>query len=297
MNKTNLTVNQFADLIHRIIKSDRYVLLGCAGEMGEGKTTFTSQLQKAYGQISGTGWDFDRMTWSRKELMMWIDGEGDDKTNQLPEYSAILPDEIFHMFYKRTWFDNSQIDAVSTLNMCRDRHLFIAGNIPDIWDLDSGFLNRLTFYVFIPERGVAWVFQKEANPFTRDKWNVAENKKVFRKKKKPYGLPNFVFEVRYDDFPDSEKRRYLAIRNRKRVEAISEPRKKVDKYRDIKDQRDAAIQAWHADRETLAKTLHTFPRPIQSKLKAYKKAPTNDEIADVLGLSREVVRMIKFGER
>ena len=173
MAKVLETIEGFAKLIHEVVQSDRDVNCGVAGFTGEGKSTFSTLLQKEYAKVSGTHWDFDRMTWSRKELIEWIDGKKkskkDPKTGlregQLPEYSAILPDELFGMFYRRKWFEEDQIDAIATFNMCRDRHLFLCGNVPNFWELDGGFINRIRFYVYVPQRGIAWVFTQENNPF------------------------------------------------------------------------------------------------------------------------------------
>ena len=220
MGREQVSVDKFAKLIFQLLKSDRDVNMAVGGMTGEGKSTFSAKVQKAYAKISGDEWTFDRMTWSRAELMKWIDGEGEDKKGQLPQYSAILPDELFLMFYSRNWYEKEQIDAIATFNMCRDRHLFLAGNVPNFWGLDSAFRDRMRFYAFIPKRGVAWIFQQETNPFCKDQWNVTENMKIFRKFNHPYNCPNFLFEVSFEDWDDVEKKDYLAIRNSKRVEAV-----------------------------------------------------------------------------
>jgi hypothetical protein len=44
--------------------------------------------------------------------------------------------------------------------------------------------------------------------------------KSFRKNRNPHKCPNFVFEVRFNDWDDQEKAQYLAVRNTKRVEAV-----------------------------------------------------------------------------
>jgi len=238
------TITNFAKIIHKLLRSDRDVNVGVGGFTGEGKTTFSGILQKEYAKVSGTYWGFDRMTWSRPELMKWIDGEGPDKTGQLPEYSAVLPDELFSMFYSRTWYDGDQIDAIKTFNMCRDRHLFLCGNVPNFWELDKGFTNRIRYYVYIPERGIAWVFKQEVNPFGSDPWNPRENKKIFRKTKQPYAIHNFLFEVRYPDWKPEEKKEYLAIRNIKRVKSIADNRKKpVKSFPRLTSQRNQLLRA------------------------------------------------------
>ena len=222
MNRSIHTINDFANLIYKMLKSDRDVNLACGGFTGVGKSTFTAKLQKEYSRISGTHWDFDRMTWDRSELMKWIDGEGEYKEGQLPEYSAILADELFLLFFNRNWYDREQIDSISVFNMCRDRHLFIAGNVPNFWEIDPSFRERIRFYAYLPERGKAWIFEQEDNPFSKDPWNVNENQKLFRRYKHPYKCPNFLFEVHFDDFDATEKERYLEIRNKKRVKAIDD---------------------------------------------------------------------------
>lgn len=291
----------FARLCYKLLNSDRDVVVGVAGFTGEGKTRFTDCLLREYARISKTYWDFDRMTWSRSELMEWINGkEKSDinlhtglKENQLPEYSCLCPDELFFMFYKRTWFDQEQIDAVSTFNTCRDRHLLICGNVPDFWDLDAGFLKRVRFYVYIPERGTAWVFQQENNPFNKDPWNVAENKKLFRKRNKPFRLPNFVCEIKYNDWTPDEKQRYYNIRNKKRLLALSESRKKRERYADIKDQRNNAMRCWVEERKVLSKLTKT--KDYKKIVHLYKKVPSDMIIGDKVNMSHDLVRLILRG--
>jgi len=280
MNKHNLTLKDFANIIHTLLRSDRDVNVGVGGFTGEGKSAFSTLLQKEYSKISGTHWDFSRMTWSRKELMQWIDGKKNKNSGkregQLPEYSAILPDELFAMFYRRNWFNEEQIDAISTFNMCRDRHIFLCGNIPNFWELDTGFTSRIRFYVYIPKRGIAWVFQQENNPFCNDNWNARENKKIFRKKKNPYSIPNFIGEIYYPDWTPEEKEEYYTIRNKKRLTAIdSNKSAKVERYANIKRQRDELIRLVYCLKDNL----------------------TLGDVADVVGMSKESIRLIKEGLR
>lgn len=244
-----ISIEEFGKLIFKLAKSDRDVNMAIAGMTGEGKSTFATKLQKSYAKTSGDNWSFSRMTWSRNEMMEWIDGKKGSardpatglRENQLPEFSAILPDELFAMFYRRNWFNEEQIDAITTFNMCRDRHLFMAGNVPDFWELDKSFQNRMRFYIYIPYRGIAWVFEQENNPFSTDKWNCYDNKKMFRKYKNPSKCPNFVFMIRFEDWDPSEKKQYLKIRNTKRLQ-VTENKEKIEKYAAIKKQRNTMIR-------------------------------------------------------
>lgn len=237
------SMRELAQYIHALLRSDRDVNVAVGGFTGEGKTTFSTKLAKEYSIVSGQAFDMSRLTWSRKELMTWIDGDGAEKKGRLPEYSVIVPDEFFLMFYKRNWYNDAQIDAISVFNMCRDRHLFIIGNVPDMWDLDSAFLKRIRFYIYIPSRGIAWLFEQENNPFSNDPWNLAENRKSFRKDHSPFKIPNFICELHYDDWEPEEKKEYLEIRARKRVEALGQDKsQQIEKYSRVKAQRNALIR-------------------------------------------------------
>jgi hypothetical protein len=281
MGKQLETLNNFAKTINNFLRSDRDNNVAVAGFTGEGKSCFLTSLFREYAKVSGVPWTYYNMTWSRKELITWIDGEGKDrdpetglKKNQLPEFSGVLVDELFSLFYRRTWFETGQIDSIATLNMCRDRHLFIAGAIPNFWELDTGFTSRMRLYVYIPNRGIAWVFEQENNPFTIDKWNSQDNKKRFRKDKNPYSSPNFVCEIHFEDWSIEEKTLYYKIRNEKRLSAISENRgDKVERYARIKEQRDKLIRLY---------------------LKEHPKTPDR-VVAEIIDMSREAIKVIREG--
>lgn len=283
MVKEVSTLPEFVRVCNDMLRSDRDVVLGVAGFTGEGKTTFLIGLMKEYYNQRGLNWGFDLMTWSRKELMLWIDGKknspvskGGLKESQLSEYSGIIADELFKMFYRRNWYEEGQIDAIATFNMCRDRHLLVGGNVPNFWDLDTAFTSRVRFYIYIVERGKAWVFEQENNPFAKDPWNIQENKKFFRKKKNPYGLYNFVCELHFPDLTVKEKEQYLRIRKEKRLRAITENRsERAERYGDIKRQRDELIR--------LAFKLN--------------KKFTNKDVSDIIGISKEAVRIVRQGLR
>lgn len=202
MAKVIETIENFAKLISRIQKSDRWVLLVTSGEQGEGKSCFTSILARAVAKENKTPFSYeDNMTYLRKEVKQWVDGK-----ERKPEFSVILADEIISMFFKRNWFDADQIDGIELMNKCRDRHLCLMGNLPTFWDLDSAIYSIITFWVHIDERGIAWVFQKSRNPFTIDKWNRRENEKRFNKKRNPYSSLGFVAEIKFPDWNRKDKR-------------------------------------------------------------------------------------------
>ena len=293
-NKYVKKLNDFALLLNKLLLSDRDVNLGISGFTGEGKSTFLIQLFKEYCKLKGIKWDYNYMTWSRKELLTWVDGKKNKEgviEGQLPEYSPIALDELFLLFYKRNWYDEGQIDSIATLNMCRDRHLLIGGNVPNFWDLDGAFTSRIRFYIYIVGRGVAWVFEQENNPFSQDAWNKTLNKKLFRKMGNPYGLPNFLMEIHYPDLSPQEKKKYLSIRNKKRVMAIDQSKdKKQEQYRDIKKQRDILIKLLLELNKDIIKDKDVAKRLGINKLSV-------KDLSDLLGISQSIIRMILLGLR
>lgn len=287
------SLDGFATIIYKMLRSDRDNNIVVGGFTGEGKTTLDIQLIKAYCRVAGVPFSFENnITWQREELLAWIDGKADTvagkdglRPEQKPEYTPILVDELFLLFYKRTWFDSAQIDAVATLNMCRDRHLLILGNVPNFWDMDGAFLSRVRFYVYVVKRGVAWVFEQEANPFTADPWNRNANKMLFRRLKSPYRMPNFVCELEFTDLSPDEKAEYLRIRNIKRVMAVQNKDPKRERYTRIKGQRDELIRLLFDVNERLGKE---FKGVGLRKL-------SNKGVAALLGISEEAVRKARIG--
>ena len=241
------TIEAVAALIKDTLLSDRDAVIAVGGMTGEGKSVCMIKLVKEFLKLLNKKFSFECMTWEREELLEWVDGARDGETikysGQKPEYEASIADELISMFYKRNWYEEDQKGAVELFNKCRDRHQFVIGGVPSFWDLDGGMLSRFRFYIYIPYRGVAWVFQQENNPFASDQWNVTENRKIFRKHKNPYRCLNFVFEFHYGDLDIQEKKEYYEIRNRKRKNTENQSKKKtVEKYGKIKGQRDEVLR-------------------------------------------------------
>jgi hypothetical protein len=224
MNKSRFqtSIEEFGQKIFKILKTDRDVVIAVSGFTGEGKSTFMHKLAKAYAKVAGVNYQFDKsMTWSRKELTMWIDGLGEQKTGQKPEYSVVVADELISMFYNRNFTNTDQKSAIELLNKCRDRHLLIMGAVPVFFQLDVAFRSRVRFFVYIIMRGVALVFQQERNPFSRDPWSVSQNYHLFERRISLSKSPNFLGVIHYDDFDEQEKEDYYKLRNEKRLNTES----------------------------------------------------------------------------
>lgn len=229
MSKLRSTITEFAQTCADILKTDRYIMIVCDGEMGEGKSCFTSQLARKVAQITKTPFNYqDNITFLRSELKTWVDGD-DKGENKKPEYSSVLADELISMFFKRNWYDSDQIDGIELLNKCRDRHLFVCGNIPNFWDLDSAIYPLITFWVHIHERGLAWVSMKDRNPYITDKWHRLENSKSFSKFGVPYKCRGFICEIKFDDWNDADREEYYNVRNTKRVNTEGQRTEKISR--------------------------------------------------------------------
>jgi hypothetical protein len=265
-----IKIKEFSNICAQILGTDRWILIGCDGDTGEGKSCLTSQLSKEVSKETKIRFSYENnMTYKREELRKWIDGDVKGKGRK-PEKSVVLADEIISMFFKRNWFDAEQINGIELLNKCRDRHLCVIGNIPNIWDCDSALLSQLTFRIHIHERGRAWVFKKDPNPFVTDKWHRKENEKIFRKQKNPYNCIGFVCEIIFPDWTPSEKNKYYEIRNNKRVRTESQ---RVEKYTYIKKQRNSLIRY-----------ASTMTEPANTKT-----------LAELTGLTPNMITLVKSG--
>lgn len=288
-------MKEFAQTVAKILNTDRWVLLTCTGDMGEGKSCFTSKLSKFVATETKTPFTYkDNMTFSRKELKLWIDGDKDGK-NQKAEYSVILADELISMFFKRNWYDAEQIDGIELLNKCRDRHLCVIGNVPHFWDLDSAIYPIVTFWVHIPERGRAWVFQKDPNPFENDKWHKKDNTKIFRKSRNPYRCINFVCEIHFGDWTPEEKKTYYNVRNTKR-KGTEGQREQREKYRNVKRQRDSLIVAVNNITRMIEEFLKNHDNVAEAEFLETLKL-NNKDLAEITGLSRNLIEQVIAGTR
>lgn len=285
MGKYTKNFKELPVLFNKLIVSERDLNFVISGMTGEGKSTLLIQIMKYYCKLRGIKFSFNMLTWSREELMSWIDGKKDKNNKRVgckPFFTPIGIDELFHLFYRRQWFKGDQISGIQCLNMCRDKKLLIGGCVPNFWDLDSAFASRIRFYIYIPKRSVAWVFEQENSPYAKDKWNYNYNMKMFSKYGNPYFLKGFVMEILYNDLSDKEKIAYNNIRNTKRVLALEEEQTnqaKEERYKDIKNQRDRLI-----------KLLYGLSDEYKTKL-------TYKDLSDVLGVSQSAVKMIMIGQR
>ena len=259
-----------------ILKSDRWVFITVTGKMGEGKSCFMTILAAEISKQMGKPFSYkENITYSRKEIGIFIDGEGEEKKGQAPEGSTIVADEIISMFFKRNWHDTEQSAGIELLNKCRDRHLCLMGAVPNFWDLDKALYSVITFRVHIYKRGIAWVYEPDENPHTDDIWHRRINEKSFSKRKNPFRDKGYVGTINFRDWTKEEKEEYLKIRNTKRVGTEAQSEKK-ERYSHLKRQRDELIRA-----------IDKYAR----------KTITGKMISELTGLNPQTITYIKGGQR
>lgn len=292
-NKYLKSMRDFVLLIHKLLRSDRDVSIVISGMTGEGKSTLLIDLLKDYCLINKVKWDFNNLTWDREEIKNWIDGKKDKNgviTGQKKEYDVIGIDELYHLFNRRTWYDEGQMNSIQMLNMCRNRHLLIGGCVPNFWELDPAFTSRIRYHIYIPCRTIAWVFEQENSPACKDKWNYTLTKKLYRKYGNPYLCPNFVMEFNYNDLTDKEKDIYLSIRNKKRLIIHSKNNDIKEKYSNIKNQRNKLIKLLYGLNQDIIKD-----KKISLALGIEKF--TYQDLSEAIGISKSAIKMIMIGER
>jgi len=232
-------VEQLSEFLADVLRSDREAIICVDGFKGEGKSVLMAKLAVATAKIVRTPFSFSgNMTWLRDELRQWIDpGE-----QQKPEMSCLIADEIVSMFFGREWFDSDQVDAVKLLNMCRDRHLLLLGAVPNFWELDKAFRTQVRYWIHVERRGIGWMFMQSKNAGAKDKWCQREIEKLWDKTGSAVKARNFVCRVVWDDWTESQRDKYLKIRNTKRL-GVENQRKKPERVRQVLAQRDILVRA------------------------------------------------------
>lgn len=287
------TVETFAKFLTLKQKADWWELIACSGKQGVGKSCLLTQLTKRASQLNKIKYSYkDNLTWMRDEFIQWINGKGDKKENQKQEFSAVLIDELISLFYKRNWANNEQNDAIELMNKCRDRHLIVGGNVPNFWDLDKALRGLFTFWIHIPKRGTAWVFEPDENPFAPDPWHVKYNEKVFAKAGNPYKCKGFVCELKYNDWTPEDKKEYYDVRNSKRINTEGQGKKDNNNIKLLRSQRNKMIEMVASMRQEAK--MFRLSKPERKEYEDFLRSliPTNPEIAQVVGMNDRNIRMI-----
>jgi hypothetical protein len=287
------TVESFASLLTKKQHADWWELIACSGVQGVGKSCLLTQIVEEASKMNKMKFSYqDNLTWMRKEFTEWINGKGKDMSKRMPEFSAVLIDELISLFHKRNWINAEQNDAIELMNKCRDRHLIVGGNVPDFWDLDKGIRGLFTFWIHIPRRGIAWVFTPDSNPFEMDKWHVKFNAKQFGIDKNPYKCRGFIAEIHFDDWTPAKKKEYYDVRNTKRINTEGQGRKDNNNLKVLRSQRNKLISLFGTMKAEAKVMYRTDSTSEEFKTFLRDFVPASPEIGNLIGMASSNVRMI-----
>lgn len=220
-------VKDIAKIIDRTLDSDRDTIIVISGLRGEGKSTASIQIGMQRGNF-----DFERnIIYNRKEAIT--------KIKSVEKKSTLVIDEAINVLYRRDFAKGEQKELIKLMNMCRDRNLCLIFNIPTVWNLDRDIIQTMVrLWIHIDERGTGFCFTPDASPFATDKWHRLINERIFKDWEKEKSFlsksVNFDGTLRFKDLNDENKKKYLKIKEEKRLNAEKEDLVDEDNLKRIK---------------------------------------------------------------
>lgn len=228
-------VSDFCDLLFDVQDSDRDAMVIISGDTGGGKSVLSWQISKGVCEKRNVVFNPVRaLVYDREEFNRACDS--------FEEFSVINGDEAVGLFYARDYHDDEQIAVLKKLDRLRYRHLVLLLCIPNMFHIDKHLRDsRVRYWIYVFERkgkgeggyARAYVFDKEANPFNPDPWNLSFNRKLFAKGKIDKS-PNYVGEILFHDISVKEHEIYRKIKDAKRYKAESVEWKKAQKKKRAK---------------------------------------------------------------
>lgn len=214
-----MKVGSLAGKIRKSTKQNRDCVVVISGETGVGKSTLGYQLLKKYLRLKpdvNIEHIFEKhFVYTRASLV--------EKIKTFKKGSIIVIDEAINALFRRDFMKGKQKELIKLLNMCRDRNLVLIFNIPNFWDLDTTIRDfRIRLWIYVDERGMAYVFAPDRNPFVKDPWHTKENEKKLRKWRDgihPKISPNYVVDLTFDNFSPGHELIYEMVRDRKKKSA------------------------------------------------------------------------------
>lgn len=210
MTHKTYSVKHLVDHIQWLKDNEFDAVMAVTGFTGMGKSVLGITVGK---KADGKEFSFERnLVYKRSELSEKI-------KRSAPEGSYVHVDEAINVLFKRDFAQGDQRELIKLMNMCRDRHLILFFFLPDFFSLDKEIINtgRIRYWIHIYQRGRAYIFQPNANPFAGDKWDTKLNEKLWGKK--IYKSRNFVGELIWHDLSDEEYAEYEAVKRKKKEDA------------------------------------------------------------------------------
>lgn len=278
MDENLVTLQKFAKLIRRRVRNDKQFVAAITGPTGVGKSTFTI-LESAL--VDG-----------RFNLKKNVSFYPDEKEvllefNALRRYQVYILDEAIKVMFKHEWHSKLQQVLMKMFATERWQNKIVFICVPSFWDLSANFRNeRINMWIHIPERGHAFVYQKDDDKDNKfDPWLSEEALKAKEKALKHYHnmssiskekryhierrLRNYVCEIKFPDLPDEIKKEYLKLKE--------ESRKKMN----------------IADSSPLSMREQKYYSAIRKLLLFFGDQYQTKDLANVSGLPKELVTRLK----
>ena len=261
-----VTIKSISGTVKAFQQSDRDFIIAISGYRGEGKSTLSVLLGVENGKF-----DFEKnILYSRKKAM--------EKIGSL-EHSTLVVDEAINILYRRDFMKGEQKELIKLMNMCRDRHLCLIFNIPNVWNLDKDILQTMVrMWIHVDKRGLAYCFVPDNNPFSADKWHRKLNEKLMKKwDSSKVGLkksPNFDGILRFKDLDEEQKLLYIKIKMSKRIEAENEDVENEIMQKKLRREGAHSVLKWQKEHEylrvgcqgDLAKEFNIIPETLYMRI-------------------------------
>jgi hypothetical protein len=261
-------MGDLAYLVGLIRKSQQKELdatLCLSGFVGEGKSTLSIQIAKAYYKL-------DTQEKFKDFCDKWLiyDRQSLKEAVEKNKEKCIVADEAINMLFKRDFMRGEQKNLLKLMDVCRDhRHLFMF-NIPSFWALDSHTIQtRVKLWIHVEKQKYAHFFRPIRNMFAKDVWLRDYNEKLFMKHRKFTRSPNYITSITFESLTPEEYKIYHSIKDSKKI-ALDDDKTIVD------DMTKRDIIQWikqnnpNADMKSVAEVLKTHYSYVQQVMSGVK---------------------------
>jgi len=166
MTPIHWSIKELAEMTKERIKNKFDSNIAVTGLTGIGKSTF---LWKFFHKFP----DFKvekQLTYKRSEMIDLIKNY---------KFSYCWNDELIKSGYKRTFFDQEQIELITILTQYRNNYNIVAGAVPVFFTLDKELLKLFGMHINIIRRGIGVVhLPREGRMYTDDIWDIKVNAKL-----------------------------------------------------------------------------------------------------------------------
>lgn len=209
------TPESISKIAKKYQNKDYDFVVAISGFTGRGKSVLANKIAK---HGNGKHHDFLKHNiYSKKDFY--------ESLKNFPEKSFINVDEAINVLFRREFYRGDQIAIVKLLDRVRFKKHCIILSLPVFWDIDKKVLPRINIWIYVDKRGTGYIFQRDENPFTTDPWHRKQNEKLLSKwsgGEHPYKCPNYLDSIKFSDLDPDDKKIYLEVQAKKKLEATDD---------------------------------------------------------------------------